>query len=75
MSITSNYPSNCDVLFSHLRSMTLQFETQSIETSYRVAIVKPILDASPNLSHLEIEWNDFRYCSQTCASPATPIIS
>ncbi|CAF0993440.1 unnamed protein product [Rotaria sordida] len=65
ISITSSYPSSCDLLFSHLRSMTFEFKSESIERSHRVAIVKQILDASPNLSHLKIHWKDFRHCSQT----------
>jgi hypothetical protein len=45
--------------------MTFDSKLHSFGRSYRVAIVKQILDASPNLSHLEIEWNDFRRCSKT----------
>ncbi|CAF3626498.1 unnamed protein product [Rotaria sordida] len=41
------------------------YDHKSIERSHRVAIVKQILDASPNLSHLKIHWKDFRHCSQT----------
>jgi hypothetical protein len=45
--------------------MTFDSKLHSFGRSYRVAIVKQILDASPNLSHLEIEWDVFRRCSKT----------
>ncbi|CAF0771636.1 unnamed protein product [Rotaria sp. Silwood1] len=60
----SNYPSSCYLLLNHLRSMTFKSKTDRIKEAERVYIVKQILDSSPNLSHVEIEWNDFRHCSQ-----------
>ncbi|CAF3697866.1 unnamed protein product [Rotaria sordida] len=60
----SNYPSSCHLLFNHLRSMIFQFKTERIKETERIYIVKQILDSSPNLSHIEIAWNDFRHCSQ-----------
>jgi hypothetical protein len=45
--------------------MTFNFEPDSIKRSQRTTIVQKILDTSPNLSHLEVAWKDFRECSQT----------
>jgi hypothetical protein len=45
--------------------MTFAFQSESIKRSQRAIIVQQILDASPNLSHLVVEWKDFRRCSQT----------
>lgn len=45
--------------------MTFNFELESIIKSERVTIVKQILDASPNLSHLVVAWKDFCDYSQT----------
>ncbi|CAM2728191.1 unnamed protein product [Rotaria socialis] len=60
----SKYPSSCRLSFNHLRSMTFKSKTERIKEAERVYIVKQILDSSPNLSHIEIEWNEFRHCSQ-----------
>ncbi|CAF2100591.1 unnamed protein product [Rotaria magnacalcarata] len=60
----SNYPSSCRLSFNHLRSMTFKSKTERIKEAERVYIVKQILDSSPNLSHIETEWNGFRHCSQ-----------
>ncbi|CAF4147540.1 unnamed protein product, partial [Rotaria magnacalcarata] len=60
----SNYPSSCRLSFNHLRSMTFKSKTERIKEAEHVYIVKEILDSSPNLSHIEIEWNEFRHCSQ-----------
>ncbi|CAF4361844.1 unnamed protein product [Rotaria magnacalcarata] len=60
----SKYPSSCRLSFNHLRSMTFKSKTERIKEAERVYIVKQILDSSPNLLHIEIEWNDFRHCSQ-----------
>jgi hypothetical protein len=65
MTMTPECPSRCDLWLYNLRSMTFDFESESINRVERVSIVKQILDASPNLSHLEINWNDFRHCSRT----------
>jgi hypothetical protein len=65
ISMTSSCPSSYNLLFHHLRSMTFNFNFKPIERAERVSAVKQILDGSPNLSHLEVEWNDFRHCSQT----------
>ncbi|CAF1632611.1 unnamed protein product [Rotaria magnacalcarata] len=60
----SNYPSSCRLSFNHLRSMTFKSKTERIKEAERVYIVKQILDSSPNLSHIETEWNGSRHCSQ-----------
>jgi hypothetical protein len=60
----SNYPSSSPSLLNHLRSMSFQFETERMKEAERVYIVKQILDSSPNLSHIEIDWNDFRHFSK-----------
>ncbi|CAF1925183.1 unnamed protein product [Rotaria magnacalcarata] len=60
----SKYPSSCRLSFHHLRSMTFKSKTERIKEAERVYIVKQILDSSPNRLHIEIEWNDFRHCSQ-----------
>jgi hypothetical protein len=57
--------SSGNLLFYHLRSMSFNLQSKSIKRTDRVSIVKQILDITPNLSHLEIEWEDFRHCSQT----------
>ncbi|CAF1315387.1 unnamed protein product, partial [Didymodactylos carnosus] len=64
-SMTSDYCSSCNLLLYSLRSMSFNFKSKSIKRSDRVSIVKQILNIIPNLSHLEIEWEDFRHCSQT----------
>ncbi|CAF1343961.1 unnamed protein product [Rotaria sordida] len=64
-SMTLHYPSSCDLLFRHLRSLTFNFLSKSISKLERVTIIKQILDASPNLSHLVVPWEDFRECSHS----------
>ncbi|CAF2736744.1 unnamed protein product [Rotaria sp. Silwood2] len=64
-SMTSDYLSNCNLLLYHLRSMSFDFERKYIKSTDRVFIVKQILDITPNLSHLKIDWEDFRHCSKT----------
>ncbi|CAF1360153.1 unnamed protein product [Rotaria sordida] len=64
-SMTLRYPSSCDLLFRHLRSLTFNFLSKSISKLERVTIIKQILDASPNLSHLVVPWEDFRECSHS----------
>jgi len=63
--MVSSYPSDSGLSLHHLRSMTFEFESESIKRSQRVTIVKQILDASPNLSYLKVAWMDFRHCLQT----------
>ncbi len=63
--MTSNCHSHWGLWLHHLRSVTFNIKSGSIERSQRVAIVKQILDASPNLTHLVVAWKDFRHCSQT----------
>ncbi|CAF3805924.1 unnamed protein product [Rotaria magnacalcarata] len=64
-SIKSRHPSSCELLFHHLRFLTFNFESESMTKSERVTIIKQILHASPNLSHLAVAWNDFRDCSHS----------
>ena len=45
--------------------MSFDFERKYIKSTDRVFIVKQILDITPNLSHLKIDWEDFRHCSKT----------
>ncbi|CAM4796653.1 unnamed protein product [Rotaria magnacalcarata] len=44
--------------------MTFKSKTERIKEAERVYMVKQILDSSPNLSHIETEWNGSRHCSQ-----------
>ncbi|CAF4181988.1 unnamed protein product [Rotaria socialis] len=59
VSMTSNYPVNSGLLLRHLQSMTFDFKPASIKSPDRIMIVKQILDASSNLSHLVKNWKDF----------------
>ncbi|CAF1359079.1 unnamed protein product [Rotaria magnacalcarata] len=65
VSMASNCALSGNLFLRHLRSMTFDFELMSIKRSATVAIVKQILDVSPNLSDLVIDWSDFCHCSQT----------
>jgi hypothetical protein len=57
-------PSWCNLWFSRLRSMTFNFEPESLTRLQRVFIVERILAVSPRLSHLVVAWDDLRHCSQ-----------
>jgi hypothetical protein len=63
--MASSQPSSYGLLLNYLRPMTFDFTSETIERSQRVAIVKQVLDISPNLSHLVVAWDDLRRCSQT----------
>lgn len=56
---------NRTLLFNHLRSIVFDFPYEAIENSARVHLIQQVLDASPNLSELEVPWKDFLHCSQT----------
>ncbi|CAF0904086.1 unnamed protein product [Adineta ricciae] len=64
---TSMIPS-CDVhwnlLLSHIRSVIFKIDTNSIPQYQRTFMVEQILDASPNLSSLQVAWTDFCHCSR-----------
>jgi len=51
--------------FSSLRSVIFAFDNDVIIRSERVYIIEQILHLSPRLSHLTVEWNDLRLCSQS----------
>ncbi|CAF2596545.1 unnamed protein product [Rotaria sp. Silwood2] len=63
--IKSTFHSDCKFWLDHLRSIKFDIKSESIEKFQRVAIVKQVLDVSMNLSHLVVEWNDFRHCSRS----------
>lgn len=65
MSEISNYPASSDLLLRHLRSITFNFDPGSQRSPVSIMVIKKILDATPNLSHLVISWDDFRHCSKT----------
>ncbi|CAF3958637.1 unnamed protein product [Rotaria magnacalcarata] len=52
-----------DIYFHRLRSVTFTFEYKSMKRSRRVYIIDHILNVSPGLSNLVVDWNDFRSCS------------
>ncbi|CAF3475682.1 unnamed protein product [Rotaria socialis] len=52
-----------DLYFHRLRSVTFTFEYKSMKRSRRVYIIDHILNVSPGLSNLVVDWNDFRSCS------------
>ncbi|CAF1412732.1 unnamed protein product [Adineta ricciae] len=56
---------DCNLLLQHLRSISFDFTSNSIERTIRTAIVKQILDYAPNLSQLTVDWKDFRHCERT----------
>lgn len=51
--------------FPWLRSVIFNFAPDVIVRSERVYIIDQILHVSPRLSHLTVEWNDLRSCSQS----------
>ncbi|CAF0841785.1 unnamed protein product [Rotaria sordida] len=63
--IKSTFHSDCNFWLDHLRSIKFHIKSESIEKFQRVAIVKQVLDVSRNISHLLVEWNDFRHCSRS----------
>ncbi|CAF1095545.1 unnamed protein product [Adineta steineri] len=50
---------------NYLHSLNFNFESMPIQSSQRVAIVQHLLNASPNVSHLAVAWEDFRNMSHT----------
>jgi hypothetical protein len=61
MNVTN--PLLSDLCFHRLHSVIFSFEYKSMKRSQRVYIIDQILKVSPRLSHLVVEWNDFRSCS------------
>jgi hypothetical protein len=60
--IISSWSNRC---FSRLRSVTFNFELNSITQSQRVYIIDQILSVSPRLSHLVVACEDLRNCSRS----------
>ncbi|CAF0741225.1 unnamed protein product [Adineta steineri] len=62
--IMSECKSHWNLSLNHIRSITFNIQSDSIQQCERIAMIEQILDASPNLSSLVIAWRDFQHCSQ-----------
>jgi hypothetical protein len=60
----SKCDSHWNLSFNHIRSITFNIKSNSIQQCERITMIERILDASPNLSSLVIAWRDFRHCSR-----------
>ncbi|CAF2960608.1 unnamed protein product [Rotaria sp. Silwood2] len=63
-SMMSKCDSHWNLSLNHIRSITFNIQSNSIKKCERIAMVKRILDVSPNISSLVIAWRDFRHCSR-----------